>query len=62
MEDDPSRVAVNILKFNSNFIKHSLQNNADCVFLLFWGGRVPTCNTIPILNRTNLNLEGNYYL
>lgn len=38
MEDDPSRVAVNILKFNSNFIKHSLQNNADCVFLLFWGG------------------------
>ncbi len=38
MDDDPSCVAVNFIKLNPNYLKHSLHLFADRVFLLFYRG------------------------
>lgn len=58
MDDDPSSVAVNNIKFNCNFIKHSLHKKADCVFLLFFGG-IRACN-IPHFSKINLKSGGKF--
>ena len=39
MDDDPSRVAVSIIKFNVFFNKHSLHVNCGLCFFAFYRGR-----------------------